>query len=129
MLSLVKKAGELAVKHGPSLLLPEAKKASRRVADREKAISQATRINGQFAEVWFRERQYWVVRRDAKVEGAFPSCQDEAGLERAAGLVREEEWKTPDALIRRRAKARAAKLRRRKTPRDKSTQDPTPNQE
>ena len=100
--------------------VPTAKKtaavANERRANREKAISHATQIGGQFVEVWLRDRRYWVVRKDGEIINAFPKCDESAALEEAGARVRDEAWKTPEALLRRRARERAQKLRR-KSPR------------
>jgi hypothetical protein len=81
-----------------------AKKTNERRANREKAISHATQIEGQFAEVWLRDRRYWVVRKDGEVINTFPACDDSPALEVAAAQARDEAWKRPDALLRRRPK-------------------------
>jgi hypothetical protein len=83
-----------------------------RLANREKAISHATQIGAQFAEVWLRDRRYWIVRKDGEIINTFPNCDDSAALEAAAARVRDEAWKTPDTLFRRRARERTRNLRR-----------------
>ena len=76
-------------------------------ANREKAISHATQIGGQFVEVWLRDRRYWVVRKDGEIINAFPKCDESAALEEAGARVRDEAWKTPEELLRRRVRERA----------------------
>ena len=114
---LVKKVGGWAIKSAPTWA-PGAKKAAlqsrEQLANREKAINQATQIDGQFAQVWLRDIRYWVVRKGDAIENSFPQCDDQEGLAHAAGQLREEAWTTPDALLRRRAKARATQMRRRR---------------
>lgn len=114
---LGKKVGVWVVKTAPAwgpTARKSAAKSRETLANREKAINQATQIDGQFAQVWLRDTQYWVVRKNAVIENSFPRCDDQEGLERSAGQLRPEAWTTPDQLLRRRAKARARQIRRKR---------------
>ena len=112
-----KKVGGWAITNADTWV-PTMKKATfgagQRLTSREKAISQATHIGGQFAQVWLKDHRYWVVRKDGEIVNVFPRYDDDEGLKRAAAHVREEFWKTPESLLRRRAKTQVAKVRRRR---------------
>jgi hypothetical protein len=114
---VVKKVGGWVIKNAPTWA-PTAKRAasstSTRMANRQKAISQATQIDGEYAEVWLREHRYWVVRKGDEIVNAFPRCDDEESLERAAARLRREAWKSPDELLHRKARQQAARLRHRR---------------
>ena len=115
--SLAKKVGGWVIKSAPTWAPPAKRAASdatTRVANRHKAISQATQIGGEFAEVWLRDQRYWVVRKGSDIVNAFPRCDDEHALEQAARRLREEAWKSPDALLRRKAKYQLGRIRPRK---------------
>jgi hypothetical protein len=90
--------------------------ANERLANREKAISHSSQIGGQFAEIWLRDRRYWVVRKDGEIINSFPNCEDPKALEVAVAQVRKEAWKAPDALLRRRVRDRTRRLRREPPP-------------
>ena len=116
---IARRVGGWALRNAPTWL-PTAKRAasgaSDRLSNRQKAISHATQIDGEFSEVWFRERRHWVVRKGEEIVNAFPASEDEPGLERAASLLRPQEWRKPDELRSRKTKERVTKLRRRGKP-------------
>ena len=127
---LVKKAGGWALKTAPTWA-PTAKKAAEKgrehLANREKTINQATQVGGEFAEVRLRDRQFFVVRKDGSFVNSFPQPDDVDALKAAAMEVRQQSWKTPDALLRRRARERAAQLRRKRHKPRQDGEGPTDN--